>query len=132
MNRPSKLLARAVAGALGVLPFAAAAQQAEKVEKIEVTGSNIKRLDAETALPVQIVTRQGLKLAAEQAARRRNRLHGRQTVGVTPPRFEVRRGQGSRIGWFRQQAIHSPVLTNNLPTHQIVSCCRCWVALTKL
>ena len=58
-------VARAVACALGAgLALAAApamAQQAEKVEKIEVTGSNIKRIEGETALPVQIITRQEIE-----------------------------------------------------------------------
>src|SRR5450432_551954 len=42
-----------------VLVSAAYAQQpeAQKLERIEVTGSSIKRLDAETALPVQIIRR---------------------------------------------------------------------------
>jgi iron complex outermembrane recepter protein len=60
-------LSAAVARALGasmVLAFAsggAVAQQAQKIEKIEVTGSNIKRVDAETALPVTIITRQDIE-----------------------------------------------------------------------
>jgi len=40
---------------------AAYAQQAQKVEKIEVTGSNIKRIDTETAAPVQIITREEIE-----------------------------------------------------------------------
>jgi iron complex outermembrane receptor protein len=35
----------------------ASAQEAVKGEKIEVTGSNIKRVDSETGLPVQMITR---------------------------------------------------------------------------
>src|SRR5688572_5092480 len=54
-------LCLAVAGALATLPFAAAAQQAQKVEKIEVTGSNIKRVEAEQASPVTVVTRQDIE-----------------------------------------------------------------------
>ena len=34
------------------------AQQAERVEKIEITGSSIKRVQEEGALPVQVITRQ--------------------------------------------------------------------------
>ena len=33
------------------------AQQAQKIEKIEVTGSNIKRIEGESALPVTVITR---------------------------------------------------------------------------
>src|SRR3954463_4002378 len=46
------------------------AQQAQRVEKIEVTGSNIKRIEGETALPVTIISREeiqrtGVTTAAE-------------------------------------------------------------------
>ena len=43
--------------ALSVIATGAAAQQTQKVEKIEVTGSNIKRVDMETVAPVEIITR---------------------------------------------------------------------------
>ena len=33
---------------------------AQKVEKIEVTGSNIKRVDAETPSPIQVITREDI------------------------------------------------------------------------
>ncbi|TAG03600.1 MAG: TonB-dependent receptor [Betaproteobacteria bacterium] len=41
--------------------FAQQATQAQKVEKVEITGSLIKRVDAETAAPVQIITRQDIE-----------------------------------------------------------------------
>src|SRR5450755_2138015 len=46
-----------------VLVSAAYAQQPEtqKLERIEVTGSAIKRLDAETAVPVQILRREDIE-----------------------------------------------------------------------
>ena len=43
--------------ALTVAATASNAQQAQRVEKIEVTGSNIKRVDQETVAPVEIITR---------------------------------------------------------------------------
>ena len=58
-----KTLANALIQALGagvaltVAATAAHAQQAQRVEKIEVTGSNIKRVDQETVAPVEIITR---------------------------------------------------------------------------
>jgi len=62
-------LAIAVLRALGVgattLAVAASvpalAQQAQKIEKIEVTGSNIKRIEGETALPVTVISRQDIE-----------------------------------------------------------------------
>jgi iron complex outermembrane receptor protein len=58
-----KLLPAALVQALGagvaltVVTTAAHAQQAQRVEKIEVTGSNIKRVDQETVAPIEIITR---------------------------------------------------------------------------
>ncbi|HYC35898.1 MAG TPA: TonB-dependent receptor [Usitatibacter sp.] len=40
---------------------AAHAQTAQRVEKIEVTGSNIKRVDQETVAPVEIITREQIE-----------------------------------------------------------------------
>ena len=52
---------RAVVSALAaVLPLTVAAQQAPR-EKIEVTGSNIKRVDAEQASPVTVVRREDIE-----------------------------------------------------------------------
>jgi iron complex outermembrane receptor protein len=61
MQFQKQRLRLAVAGALVAFPFAAAAQQAQKVEKIEVTGSNIKRVDSEQASPVTIVRREDIE-----------------------------------------------------------------------
>jgi iron complex outermembrane recepter protein len=62
-----KTLSRALIQALGtgvaisVVASAAHAQQAQRVEKIEVTGTNIKRVDTETASPVTIITREEIQ-----------------------------------------------------------------------
>ena len=62
-----KTLSRALIQALGtgvaitVVASAAHAQQAQRVEKIEVTGTNIKRVDSETASPVTIITREEIQ-----------------------------------------------------------------------
>lgn len=62
-----KQLAGVVAQALGagvalsMFAAGALAQQAQKVEKIEVTGSNIKRVDTETIAPVEIITREDIE-----------------------------------------------------------------------
>src|SRR5258706_13789602 len=62
MNRKDRKLAIAVIGALAlaaVAPAAWAQQPAPAAkERIEVTGSNIKRVEGETALPVTVITRE--------------------------------------------------------------------------
>ncbi len=63
MKNGRRPLAAAVARALGAACAIAVAgqplaQEAQKVEKIEVTGSNIKRIEGETSLPVTVITRE--------------------------------------------------------------------------
>jgi iron complex outermembrane recepter protein len=67
-----KLLAQAVVMSLGGV-FAASGAFAQtdpqKIEKIEITGSSIKRIDAESALPVTVIKREDIeKLGATSAA----------------------------------------------------------------
>ena len=47
--------------AFGALIIAAPAVHAQDTQRIEITGSSIKRIDAETALPVQVMTRQDIQ-----------------------------------------------------------------------
>ena len=65
-------LAAALAAAFGLVSYDAAAQAAEpvKIQRVEITGSSIKRLNNETALPVQTIKREdidksGVTTAAE-------------------------------------------------------------------
>jgi iron complex outermembrane recepter protein len=67
-----KLLSQAVVMSLGGV-FAASGAFAQtdpqKIEKIEITGSSIKRIDAESALPVTVIKREDIeKLGATSAA----------------------------------------------------------------
>src|SRR5258705_944507 len=73
MNRKDEKLAIAVIGALGLaaaVPAWAqqpAAQPAAK-ERIEVTGSNIKRVEGESALPVTVITREEIDRSGATSA----------------------------------------------------------------
>lgn len=64
MKQNRRILSLAVAQCL-ISTYAAAQTPAglatQKVEKIEVTGSNIKRVDAETVAPVQVITRDDIE-----------------------------------------------------------------------
>src|SRR5467141_4710000 len=51
----------AVGTALGFVLAASPALAQQPIERVEITGSSIKRIDAETALPVQIVSRQDIE-----------------------------------------------------------------------
>ena len=74
MNSRMKTLTRAVAQALSagvamtVVATPVLAQQAQKIEKIEVTGSNIKRIEGESALPVTVISREEISRSGAQNA----------------------------------------------------------------
>ncbi|APV51097.1 hypothetical protein BWI17_16240 [Betaproteobacteria bacterium GR16-43] len=67
MNVKARAVSLAVLRALGagaattLLAVPAYAQQTQKVEKIEVTGSNIKRIEGESALPVTVISRDDIQ-----------------------------------------------------------------------
>ena len=64
---PAALLAALGAGvALSAASLGAHAQQAQRVEKIEVTGTNIKRTDTETPAVVQVITREQIERSGAQ------------------------------------------------------------------
>ena len=56
-----KQLAVAIAATFVATGVAYAQQQPQKVEKVEVTGSNIKRIDTETAAPIQVISREDIE-----------------------------------------------------------------------
>jgi len=61
---PQRLVALAAAAIVStVMPLGAQAQQ-----RVEITGSSIKRVDAETALPVQVITREDIDKAGVTTA----------------------------------------------------------------
>jgi iron complex outermembrane receptor protein len=67
--RPT-ILASSIVAALGLMAQQAWAQEQEqKMHRVEITGSSIKRIDSETALPVQLITREDIdKMGATTAA----------------------------------------------------------------
>jgi iron complex outermembrane receptor protein len=87
MTCNARKLAAAVVRALGAgivvtLAAPAVAQQAQKLDKIEVTGSNIKRIEGETSLPVTVVTRAQLENEGVQTAMEAiERLSSNSSVG---------------------------------------------------
>jgi iron complex outermembrane receptor protein len=57
MHQPTRLGAALALAFGGLLAVPAQAQEAQQLDRVVVTGSSIKRLDAETALPVTIIKR---------------------------------------------------------------------------
>ena len=87
------LSAISTGAALTLFVTAASAQTpapAQKIEKIEVTGSNIKRVDAETVAPVQIISREDIKAS------------GRNTVAEVLRELAINQGNS-----FNEQSVNS-------------------------
>src|SRR5437879_6769883 len=60
-RRIASTLSIALGAAWVTALIAPAAFAQQNIERVEITGSSIKRIDAETALPVQVVTRQEIE-----------------------------------------------------------------------
>jgi iron complex outermembrane recepter protein len=71
-----------LAAALLGSTLAAQAQDA-KLERVEITGSSIKRIDAETALPVQVLTREDIAKTGASTAAELMRAISANTAGLT-------------------------------------------------
>src|SRR5665213_770233 len=93
MNPRMKKLSFALAQVLGVgvamsvvsVPaYAQADQSAQTKERIEVTGSNIKRVEGETALPVTVITREEIdKSGATTPMELLNLISANNSLGAT-------------------------------------------------
>src|SRR4051794_11529673 len=66
MNSNKKRLTLALAHAFGIAFIATAAHAQQHAEKIEVTGSNIKRIDTETPSPITIITREDIQRSGQR------------------------------------------------------------------
>ena len=96
-----KKLASALALALGGGAIVAGAPALAQDIRVEVTGSNIKRVDVEGALPVTVLTREdiartGAQSAAEllqfiTAATSTGNFNGSTVIGATTFRLQIRR-----------------------------------------
>jgi iron complex outermembrane recepter protein len=60
LNQVNQAIAAAIISGAFAAP-ATFAQDAQPVQRVEITGSNIKRLDVETSSPVQVITREEIK-----------------------------------------------------------------------
>ena len=67
MFKRTKVSSCALLALGGVLLAPAATVYAQADQRIEVTGSRIKRVDAETASPVQIITREDIERTGAQS-----------------------------------------------------------------
>ena len=116
MNYAVRKIPLAVVGALSaglVLASTGAFAQAQKVEKIEVTGSNIKRTDAETAAPVQILTRDDIEKTGKQSVQEVLRGITADGLGSIPTSFTNGFASGSAAVSLRGLGVNSTLVLVN-------------------
>src|SRR5712691_13383413 len=65
-RRIAPALSIAFGAGLVTAPIAPPAFAQQTIERVEITGSSIKRIDAETALPVQIISREEIEKTGAQ------------------------------------------------------------------
>src|ERR1700681_4577181 len=104
MNPRMKKLSLALMQVLGlgvaatVVSTPASAQQtAQTKERIEVTGSNIKRVEGETALPVTVIGREELENSGIQSAQE---MLDRLSINQSANSWTEARGAGSNFLGF--------------------------------
>ncbi len=99
--------------AVTVVAAPAAAQQAQRVEKIEVTGTNIKRTDTETAAPVQILTRDDIERTGKQSIQEVLRGITADGLGSIPTSFTNGFASGSAAVSLRGLGVNSTLVLVN-------------------
>lgn len=95
--------------ALGTLP--ALAQQT--LERVEITGSNIKRTDTETASPVQVLTREDIERTGKQSVQDVLRGITADGVGSIPTSFSNGFASGSASVSLRGLGVNSTLILVN-------------------
>jgi iron complex outermembrane receptor protein len=110
------ILAHAIGvGAFVAIPGVALAQQSgdQKVERVTVTGSNIKRTDAETASPVQILTREDIEKTGKQSIQEVLRTITADGQGSLPTSFSNGFASGSAAVSLRGLGVNSTLVLVN-------------------
>src|SRR5678816_3701688 len=111
MFRKTKLCT-GLAMALGVLG-SATAQQPQQLERVTVTGSNIKRTDTETASPVQVITRGDIERTGKQSIQEVLRSVTADGQGSLPSSFTAGFAAGSSAVSLRGLGVNSTLVLVN-------------------
>ncbi|MEO8311854.1 MAG: TonB-dependent receptor [Caldimonas sp.] len=98
--------------AFGVLSTATA-QQTQQLERVTITGSNIKRTDTETASPVQVITRQEIEKSGKQSIQEVLRSVTADGQGSLPSSFSNGFAAGSSAVSLRGLGVNSTLVLVN-------------------
>jgi iron complex outermembrane receptor protein len=100
-------------GAGALMSGSALAQQAQKLERVEITGTNIKRSDVETAAPVQILTREDIERTGKQSIQEVLRGITADSTGSIPTSFTNGFASGSAAVSLRGLGVNSTLVLVN-------------------
>ena len=98
------------AGLVGLSPGVLAQQQ---LERVEVTGSRVKRIDAETASPVQIITREDIERTGKTSIQEILRTVTADSNGTIPTSFTNGFASGSAAVSLRGLGVNSTLVLLN-------------------
>ena len=98
------------AGLVGLSPGVLAQQQ---LERVEVTGSRVKRIDAETASPVQIITREDIERTGKTSIQEILRTVTADSNGTIPTSFTNGFASGSAAVSLRGLGVNSTLVLVN-------------------
>ncbi|MGA0608598.1 TonB-dependent receptor [Caldimonas sp. KR1-144] len=116
MLKPTKLAAGVLVACGGALLSAgvyAQAQPQQQLERVTVTGSNIKRTDAETASPVQVITRDEIEKTGKQSIQEVLRNLTADGGGSIPSSFSNGFASGSAAVSLRGLGVNSTLVLVN-------------------
>lgn len=116
MHKRTKLTTSLLVAFGGVLLSSAPiaqAQDAQKLERVTVTGSNIKRTDAETASPVQVITREEIERTGKQTVAEIIRGISADNSGTIPTAFTNGFAAGSSGVSLRGLGVNSTLVLVN-------------------
>jgi iron complex outermembrane recepter protein len=103
----------AFGAALASTPWLAAAQDAPAAQRIEITGSNIKRIDAETSSPVQVISRDEIERTGKQSIQEVLRGITGDNQGSIPNSFTGGFAAGSAAVSLRGLGVNSTLVLVN-------------------
>jgi iron complex outermembrane receptor protein len=108
----ARSLAVAFGGMAALLPASEALAQ-QQLERVEITGSRIKRIDAETAAPVEVITRQDIEQSGKQTIQEVLRGITADGVGSIPTSFTNGFASGSAAVSLRGLGVNSTLVLLN-------------------
>jgi iron complex outermembrane recepter protein len=113
MKPLSRCLALAFGGSLVLASASVYAQEAAKQERIEVTGSNIKRTDTETSSQVQIINREDIQRSGKQSIAEVIQSISANNSGTIPTSFTNGFASGSAAISLRGLGVDSTLVLVN-------------------